>query len=262
MAISRLFYLSAWLLLTQHTFAIPNPQPLPTPAPIKPRSDSCAFDFGTPDPNPTLAPPGVQYAQVMSQWCTDISMSASYKDQLLENPATAIATLSALYAAAHPTIAASPDSCIMSDEKILEDPIAQAAMEKMKSNALLGTGGDLAYGDIGSVYASAIQEASSKSTVPVDMITNIIQIESKGDPIIFQGLTQLDYLAWGYMVTWYPQLGLTNKYKPRDNIVASAMYLQNLVHQGACSSLEICYSNCYQKGCSQQLQPPGAPIAG
>lgn len=257
--LSTLVGVSALLLMTRETLAVPNP--LPAPTALVARSDSCAFDFGTPDPNPTLAPPGVQYAQVMSQWCTDISMTASYKDSILENPATATSTLSALYAAAHPTINASPESCILGSEQILQDPVAKAAFEKMKANTLLGTGGDLAYGDIASVYSEAIQEASSKSTVPVEKITSIIQIESKGDPIVFQGLTQLDYLAWGYMVTWYPQLGLTNKYKPRDNIVASAMYLQNLVHQGACSNFDICYSNCYQHGCSQQLQPPGAPIA-
>ena len=251
--------LSAALLATQGVLAVPQ---YPTPTSFVSGSDNtCQYDYNIPDPDPAECPGGSPYVVVMSQWCASVSSAASYKDSYIENPTMALSTLAASYAAAYPTVSCDPNTGILNTELIMQDPLAMAAMKKRKYMAMFGSLGDLDYGDISDIYHDAIAEASRLSTVPDYVIVNSILGETHGDPIIYQGLTQFDNLAWAQMMSYYgTQLNLRNKYYPRDNIVAMAMYLYNLVHQGLCVGLDwqSCYNTCYQGGCNQNLQPPPA----
>ncbi|KAF2158480.1 hypothetical protein M409DRAFT_31012 [Zasmidium cellare ATCC 36951] len=127
--------------------------------------------------------------------------------------------------------------------QIVRDPQAQAALKAMKA-AYPSTGSpDLTQEDIGIVYGDAIRTAVAKTTVPADMLSEIVWTESKGHPLVYNGLTQIDYVAWGQMADRDPQLD--NRYLPTSNIVAAAMYLSAMKQRYGCA-WDDCYRNHYQ----------------
>lgn len=108
---------------------------------------------------------------------------------------------------------------------ILNQPLAQAAMARMKDNFARDGLADLKPGDIPEIYESPINAASSASGVPTDIIANIIYIESKGHPMTANGgLMQIDDIQWGLMKDQNPQL--SNRYILEDNIMAGALDLK------------------------------------
>lgn len=110
-------------------------------------------------------------------------------------------------------------------KEILNQPLAQAAMARMKSKFASKGDADLEAGEILEIYESPINAASSASGVPTDIIANIIYIESKGHPMTANGgLMQIDDIQWGLMKDQNPNL--SNRYIPQDNIMAGALDLK------------------------------------
>ncbi|KAK4504481.1 hypothetical protein PRZ48_005397 [Zasmidium cellare] len=195
------------------------------------RSDNC--DFGIPDP--PNCPAGV-----LTQWCGMITTELSGL-QSAENPTAMLPNIKAIYAQAN--IKASPSSALADVDTIMADPQARAAMERMKA-AYPETGSpDLTAEDIQKVYADALKTACNKTGVPEDMLVKIIWTESKGHPLVYNGLTQMDYVAWGQMADEDPDL--KNRYLPTSNIVAAAMYLAKQKAQYG-GTWEETYYNHYQ----------------
>ncbi|KAF2168569.1 hypothetical protein M409DRAFT_21319 [Zasmidium cellare ATCC 36951] len=175
------------------------------------RSTTC--DFGIPDP------PGCP-AGVLSQWCGMITTEVSGL-KTSENPVAMIPNIEAIYKQAN--IKADPSSALADPETIMQYPQARAAMERMKASYPTTGSPDLTPEDIQNVYADALNAACNKTGVPEDILIKIIWTESKGHPLVYNGLTQMDYVAWGQMADENPDL--KNRYEPTSNIVAAAMYL-------------------------------------
>ncbi|CAK4031902.1 Hypothetical predicted protein [Lecanosticta acicola] len=108
---------------------------------------------------------------------------------------------------------------------ILEQPLAQAAMDKMRSNYVSLGGPDLTGEDIPVVYAEPINAANRATGVPVDLLVHIIWNESKGHPLVPNGgLMQIDDdVQWGLMKDKNP--ALMSRYNVADNIMAGAMVM-------------------------------------
>ncbi|KAI5367466.1 putative transglycosylase SLT domain 1, Lysozyme-like domain superfamily [Septoria linicola] len=102
---------------------------------------------------------------------------------------------------------------------------------------------DLTPENIQIVYADHIKAACSKTGVPEDMMVKMIWTESKGHPLVYHGLTQMDYVAWGQMAD--QDSSLKNRYMPVDNILAAAMYMKRLKDQFG-SDWETTYNQHYQ----------------
>ncbi|KAF7198399.1 hypothetical protein HII31_00138 [Pseudocercospora fuligena] len=216
------------LLATQGVLAAPTT-----------RSDNC--DFGT--PNPSNWPSTYQ-----TQWCGMINNEVTTL-KTMENPATVLGDIKAKFAQA--LIKVSPDSTLPNIDNIMKDPQARAAMTQMKANFPAFGSMDLTAEDIQKVYADAIKTACAKTGVPEDMMVKIIWVESKGHPLVYQGLTQIDYVAWGQMAD--ENSSLKNRYMPSDNIMASAMFLKKAKDQ---------YGGDWETTYSQHYQDPNAKSRG
>ncbi|KXT03896.1 hypothetical protein AC579_6238 [Pseudocercospora musae] len=203
------------------------------------RSDNC--DFGT--PNPSNWPSTYQ-----SQWCGMINNEVTTL-KTLENPATVLPDIKAEFAQA--SIKVSPDSTLPNIDDIMKDPQARAAMAQMKANFPAFGSMDLTAGDIQKVYGDAIKAACDKTGVPADIMVKIIWTESKGHPLVYQGLTQMDYVVWGQMAD--ENSALKNRYLPTDNIVASAMFLKKAKDQ---------YGDDWETTYTQHYQDPSAASRG
>ncbi|EME79712.1 uncharacterized protein MYCFIDRAFT_212292 [Pseudocercospora fijiensis CIRAD86] len=176
------------------------------------RSSDCDFGIANPSEWPST---------YQSQWCSMITNEVTAL-KTSENPKTMLSTLKAIFTQAR--IKVSPDSALANVDKIMQDPQARAAMTQMKANFPAFGSMDLTAEDIQKVYGDAIKAACKKTGVPEDIMVKIIWTESKGHPLVYNGLTQMDYVAWGQMADENPEL--KNRYMPTDNIVAAAMFLQ------------------------------------
>lgn len=221
--LSTIIYFSSALLATQRVLAAPT------------RRDAC--DFG-------IATPANWQPIYNTQWCGMINNEVAGLTSK-EDPTTMLPTLRAIFAQAG--ITASPSSSLPNIDAIMQDPQARAAMTQMKANYPASGSMDLTTGDIQTVYAEGIQAASDKTGVPQDMLVNIIWTESKGHPLVYQGLTQIDYVGWGQQVD--RDSSLQNRYMPSDNILAAAMYLKAAKEE---------YGGDWSTTYTQHYQDPGA----
>ena len=122
-------------------------------------------------------------------------------------------------------------------------PLAQAANDRQRQNFPQFGSMDLTAADIEQVYAPAIQAATEKSGVPADILRDMIWTESKGHPLTSNGgLVQIDPVAWGQTAAANDCLKNGNRYTPRDNIMAGALYLAS---KGSCSD-SACWQNLYK----------------
>lgn len=175
------------------------------------RSDNC--DFG-------IAVPSGWQSIFTTQWCGMINNEvASLKSKEASN--IMLPSVQAQYKQAG--IKAPADSALPNIDNIMKDKAARAAMTQMKANYPLYGSMDLTAENIQTVYSDAIKAACTKTGVPEDIMVKIIYTESKGHPLVYQGLTQMDYVAWGQMAD--QNKDLKNRYNPADNIMASAMFL-------------------------------------
>lgn len=218
--ISKIICLSAMLMAAPSTLA----------APVI-RAESC--DFGATTPSGWTD--GMQ-----SQWCGMINNEVAGL-KMKEDLTTVRPMVEAQFKQAG--ISCSPDSAFPNIDNMMQDSSARAAMSQMKANYPAFGSMDLTPEDIKKVYADAIKTACTKTGVPEDMMVKIIWIESKGHPLVYGGLTQMDYVAWGQMAE--QDASLKNRYMPGDNIVASAMYLKGKKDANG-GDWETVYRNHYQ----------------
>ncbi|KXS94859.1 hypothetical protein AC578_8468 [Pseudocercospora eumusae] len=195
------------------------------------RSSDCDFGIANPSSWPST---------YQSQWCAMITNEVTAL-KTKENPKTMLGNLKAIFTQA--LIKVSPHSALPNIDHIMKDPQARAAMTQMKANFPAFGSMDLTAEDIRKVYGHAIKAACAKTGVPEHIMVKIIWTESKGHPLVYQGLTQMDYVAWGQMAD--ENSALKNRYLPTDNIVASAMFLKKAKDHYGCD-WETTYTQHYQ----------------
>ncbi|USW49276.1 Putative transglycosylase SLT domain 1, Lysozyme-like domain superfamily [Septoria linicola] len=220
MAVFSMLCVMTALLAAQVSFA----------APVT-RSESCDFGAAT--------PPGWN-GPMQSQWCGMLDGEVNAL-RLSEDLTTRLPIVVAQYASAN--IKVSPETAFPKLDEITQDPSARAAIAQMKVNFPQFGSMDLTPENIQIVYADHIKAACSKTGVPEDMMVKMIWTESKGHPLVYHGLTQMDYVAWGQMAD--QDSSLKNRYMPGDNILAAAMYMKRQKDQFG-SDWETTYTQHYQ----------------
>ncbi|KAF2211790.1 hypothetical protein CERZMDRAFT_85185 [Cercospora zeae-maydis SCOH1-5] len=218
--LSKIICLSAALIAAPNAFA----------APVT-RAENC--DFG-------VTTPAGWTDSMQSQWCGMINNEVNGLKSK-EDRTAVLPMVTAQYKQAG--ISCPPESAFPDIDNTMQDSSARAAMSQMKANYPAFGSMDLTPEDIQKVYGDHIDTACSKTGVPADVMVNIIWTESKGHPLVYGGLTQMDYVAWGQMAEQDPSL--KNRYMPGDNIVASAMYLKGKKDTNG-GDWETTYRNHYQ----------------
>lgn len=137
------------------------------------RSTTCDFLPDSPD----------YPAGVLSQWCGMITTEVSGLNSA-ENPTVMLPNIKAIYKQAN--IQADPASALADVHKIMQDPQARAAMERMKAAYPTTGSPDLTPADIQSVYADAIKAACNRTGVPEEILVKIVWTESKGHPLVYK----------------------------------------------------------------------------
>lgn len=204
-----------------------------------PRSSSCEYDV--------QAPPAFTESMQL-QWCGMITNEvAGLKQQ--EAISAVLPLVDAMYKQAN--IQADPESAFPNLDQLTQEPSVHAALTQMKANYPLSGSMDLTEENIRTVYGDHIQAACAETGVPEDIIVTMIWVESKGHPLVYGALTQMDHVAWGRMMDM--NVNLKNRYMPGDNIMAAAMYLRESKDTFDCD---------WQTAYTQHYQDPTAKARG